>query len=107
MSGMTPAEVAPTKFEGMNIDLDDLPTNKQLQTDAKSEGVWIRLASVYLNYNDEELAAQVQGEDAAELFVTLIEDVKSVIDIHKNRVEMFEAFQVRLAATLARYKVVH
>ena len=105
MSGMTPAEVVPTKFEGMNIDLDDLPTNNQLQTDAKSEGVWIRLASVYLNYNDEELAAQVQGEDAVELFVTLIEDIKDTIDIHKNRVEMFERFQMRLAVAVARYDV--
>ncbi len=107
MIEMTPAEAAQVTFDGMNFDLDDLPTNEQLQDDAKNEGVWIRLASVYLNYNDEELAAQVQGEDAAELFATLIEDVKSVIDIHKNRVEMFETFQVRLAATLARYQVVH
>ncbi len=107
MIEMTQAEAAQVTFDGMNIDLDDLPTNNQLQTDAKNEGAWTRLASVYLNYNDEELAAQFQGEDAAQLIVTLIEDVKSVIDIHKNRVEMFETFQVRLAATLARYQVVH
>ena len=107
MSGMTPAEVAPTKFEGMNIDLDNLPSNKQLQTDAKNEGVWIRAASVFLNYNDEELAAKVHDEESAELFVTLIEDVRGTIDIHKNRVEMFEAFQMRLVVAVARYEEAH
>jgi hypothetical protein len=107
MSEMTPAEMAPMKFEGKNIDLDDLPTNIQLKGDANAEGAWIRVASVYLNYNDEELAAHVHDEEGAELFVSLIEDVKSAIDIHKNRIEMFEAFQMRLAVAVARYELVH
>ena len=107
MNEMTPAEMAPTRFDGMNIDLDDLPTNKQIKSDANAEGVWIRVASVYLNYNDEELAAHVHDEEGAELFVSLIEDVKNAIDIHKNRVEMFEAFQMRLAVAVARYELVH
>ena len=107
MSGITPTEVAPTKFEGMNIDLDDLPTNTQLKSDANAEGVWIRIASVYLNYNDEELAAKVQDADDAELFVSLVENVKSVIDINTNRVEMFKAFQMRLAVAVARYEETH
>jgi len=103
MSEVTQAEMASVKFEGMNLDLDDLPSNEQLRSDANSEGVWIRTASIYLNMDDEELASHVRDNECAELFVSLVEDVKSTIDIHKNRVEMFEAFQTRLAVAVARY----
>ncbi len=105
MIEMTPAEAAQVTFDGMNFDLDDLPTNEQLQADAKNEGVWIRVASVYLNYNDEELAAHVHDEEGTKLFTGLIENIKDTIDLHKNRVEMFERFQMRLAVAVARYDV--
>ena len=105
MIEMTQAEAAQVTFDGMNFDLDDLPTNEQLQADAKNEGIWIRVASVYLNYNDEELAAHVHDEEGAKLFTGLIEDIKDTIDLHKNRVEMFERFQMRLAVAVARYDV--
>ena len=72
MIEMTQAEAAQVTFDGMNFDLDDLPTNEQLQADAKNEGVWIRVASVYLNYNDEELAAHVHDEEGAKLLQDLL-----------------------------------
>ena len=105
MIEITQAKAAKVTFDGMNFDLDDLPTNEQLQDDANGEGVWIRVASVYLNYNDEELAAHVHDEESAKLFVALMEDIKDTIDLHKNRVEMFERFQMRLAVAVARYDV--
>ena len=105
MIEVTPAEAAQVTFDGMNFDLDDLPTNEQLQADANNDGLWIRVASLYLNDNDKELSARVRGEDDAELFTGLIEDIKDTIDLHKNRVEMFERFQMRLAVAVARYSV--
>ncbi len=78
---------------------------RSAQDDAKNEGVWIRVASLYLNDDDKELAARVHDEESAKLFVTLIEDIKDTIDLHKNRVEMFERFQMRLAIAVARYDV--
>ncbi len=78
---------------------------RSAQDDAKNEGVWIRVASLYLNDDDKELAARVHDEESAKLFVTLIEDIKDTIDLHKNRVEMFERFQMRLAVAVARYDV--
>ena len=79
---------------------------RSAQDDAKNEGVWIRVASHYLNDDDKELAARVHDEESAKLFVTLIEDIKDTIDLHKNRVEMFERFQMRLAVAVARYSVI-
>ena len=68
MNDMTPAEAAQVTFDGMNFDLNDLPTKKQLQTDANNDGLWIRVASLYLNDDDEELADQVwEAWDADEL----------------------------------------
>ena len=39
MNEMTPAEAAQITFDGMNFDLDDLPTNEQLHDDVNGEGV--------------------------------------------------------------------
>ena len=96
-------ETAAFKFEGWKDNLDDLPTNEDIQNAALNEGVWMRACAVLLQFSDEELFAKIKDDETADWMLDFAEHLGEFIEAYKADISRYECCQARLLVCLSRY----
>ena len=97
--------IAEQSFESLAdvMPLDEMPDNDQMAERGISEGIWMRTCAVILQDDDKRLFEKFKDDEAADFWMTWIEQLGEFIESQQAGLEILEACRTRLLICASRY----